>query len=324
MKRSKNRFTLPVILVAGLLFASQGFFFAFPSLATESKPASQPAQKPAESPIELKGDPNKVPAQLVDVGVKEHLGSTVNLDLPFISAEDGKQYPLRTFLDPSKPTLVNLVYYECPMLCTMVLNGLVDGLKGLDWTLGQQYNMLTLSIDPTEKSDAARAKKDSYFNHYAEGRTQLATEAQKETAKRSWTFLTGSEENIRALADQLGFSYKYDEVQKEYAHPAVTFVLTPTGMISRYLYGVTYRPRDVRLALLEASQGKIGNVFDRILMFCYHYDPASRGYSVQVVKVMQAGAAATVGLLGGWLLVFWLRQRKLQVKGNQANGNATA
>jgi protein SCO1 len=269
--------------------------------------------------VELKGDPKKLPAQLVDVGVSEHLGSAVDLNLTFKSGEDGKVYPLSHFLDPKKPTLVNLVYYECPMLCTMVLNGLVDGLKGLDWNLGQQYNMLTLSIDPTETSESAKAKKEAYLGHYLEGRTQLKSESDRAAARSSWSFLTGTESNIKALADQLGFSYKYDEVQKEYAHPAVTFVMTPAGVISRYLYGVTYRPRDLRLGLLEASQGKIGNVFDRILMFCYHYDPASRGYSVQVIKLMQAGAAATTGLVGGWLLVFWTRQRK----GKKANEQAT-
>jgi protein SCO1/2 len=115
---------------------------------------------------------------------------------------------------------------------------------------------------------------------------------------------------VKKLAAQLGFEYKYDPDQKEYAHPAVTFILTPEGKISRYLYGIQYRPRDLRLALLEASQGKIGNVFDRLLMFCYHYEPNSRGYALQAVRVMQAGGAGTLALLGGYLFLFWKRQRK--------------
>jgi protein SCO1/2 len=276
----------------------------------------------AGSGVELKGDPKKVPAELVDVGVKEHLGSMVDLSLQFVSGEDGKTYPLSRFMDPSKPTLMNLVYFECPMLCTMVLNGVVEGMKGLDWTLGENYNMITLSIDPTETPEDAQAKKKAYFDHYVQGRTQIKTEQDRARALAHWNFLTGDEATIKKVADQLGFLYKYDEKQQEYAHPAVTFVLTPQGAISRYLYGVTYRPRDLRLALLEASQGKIGNVFDRLLMFCYHYDPLARGYSVQVFRVMQAGAAATIGLLGGWLLIFWTRQRKM--KGKNANDNATA
>ncbi|MBS1960282.1 MAG: SCO family protein [Bdellovibrionales bacterium] len=271
--------------------------------------------------VDVVGDPNKTPLELQDVGVKEHLGGAVDLGLTFTSGEDGKVHPLKDFIDPKKPTIVNMVYFECPMLCTMVLNGVNDGMIGLDWTIGNQFNVLTVSIDPKETSNEAQAKKAAYVDHYLAGRTeQIQTEGQKASVRSGWHFVTGTEANVKLLSDQLGFSFKYDKIQKQFAHPAVTFILTPSGQISRYLYGVTYRPRDLRLALLEASQGKIGNVFDRLLMFCYHYDPAGRGYSIQVVQLMKLGAAATVGLFGGWLMVFWTRQRK----GKKANDNVPA
>ena len=270
--------------------------------------------------IELKGDPKKVPFELEDVGVSEHLGSTVDLNLPFTSGQDGTVHPLHDFLDPKKPTIVNLVYFGCPMLCTMVLNGVADGMKGLDWTIGKEFNVLTVSIDPKETTEDARAKKASYIDSYLLGRTSAQTPEAKESVQRGWQFFTGTEANVKTLAMQLGFGFKYDKLQKQFAHPAVTFLLTPSGMISRYLYGITYRPRDLRLGLLEASQGKIGNVFDRILMFCFHYDPSARGYTMTVVNLMKAGAAGTVALLGGYLLIFWTRQRK----GKKANDNAPA
>ena len=277
--------------------------FLSPVLAMADVRAPSSAAKTTQ--VELKADPKKVQAELDGVGVKEHLGEKVDIDhLEFILAADGKKHFLKEFFETGKPVLMNLVYFECPMLCTMVVNGLNDGMKQLDWSVGKQFNVITVSINPNDTAEMAKYKRQNYLKSYLESGHDAGM------ADKGWNFFTGTEDQIKKLADQLGFEYKYDQVQKEYAHPAVTFVLTPTGVVSRYLYGISGRPTDMRLGLLEASQGKIGNVFDRLLMFCYHYEPNSRGYTLQAVRVMQAGGAAMIFLLGGYLAVFWTRQRK--------------
>ena len=292
----KNAFLF--ILVAGA-------FCSVPAIAiskteTPSSPAAQ---------VELKADPKKVPNELEGVGVSEHLGAQVDItQLEFTDSEDAQKHRLGEYFGKGKPVLLNLVYFECPMLCTMVLNGVTEGMKALQWTAGKEYDVVTVSVNPNDTAVMARAKKHNYIKSYLEGARDEAVVAS------GWHFLTATEDQVKRLADQLGFNYKYDSIQKQYAHPAVTFVLTPAGVISRYLYGITYQAKDLKLALLEAARGKIGNVFDRILMFCYHYEPSARGYSLQAVKVMQLGAMATIALLGGYLAVFWSRQRKGKTK----------
>jgi len=259
--------------------------------------------------VELKGDPKKIPLELEGVGVKEHLGDVVGLNtIHLLDSESGQPRELSTYFKSGRPVLLNLVYFECPMLCTMVLNGVNEGIKKLGWSIGKEYDVLTVSINPKDTPAMARAKKQNYLKDYGSSGHDAAM------AAGGWSFATAEEGEVRKLASGLGFEYKYDEIQKQYAHPAVTFVMTPEGKISRYLYGITYQPKNLKLALLEASQGKVGNVFDRLLMFCYHYEPLSRGYSIQAVKVMQLGAMATMAILGGYLMVFWTRQRKGKTK----------
>lgn len=268
--------------------------------------ATDVAAKPG---VELKADPKKVPTELEGVGIQEHLGQTLTLaELQFIDSNDGQKHPLQDYFKNGKPVLMNLVYFECPMLCTLVLNGVTDGIKQLDASVGKDFNVVTVSINPNDTPDIAKVKRENYIKSY------LEKGHNSESANLGWHFLTGSEDQIKKLAAQLGFEYKYDTYQKQYAHPAVTFVLTPTGEISRYLYGITYKPRDLKLALLEASQEKIGNVFDRVLMFCYHYEPSSRGYALQAIRVMQAASVATLAFFGGFLALFWTRQRKGRTK----------
>ncbi len=271
----------------------------------QTQVAQSPAT-PAPTQVELKADTNKVSSELDGVGVKEHLGEKLDLEnLEFIYTADGQKHRLKEFFTSGKPVLVNLVYFECPMLCTMVLNSVNDAMKQLDWSIGKEFDVLTVSINPNDTAEMAKYKRQNYIKSYLENGKHDAVAVDK-----GWKFFTGTEDQIKKLASQLGFEYKYDKRQKEYAHPAVTFVLTPEGVVSRYLYGITNQPRDMRLGLLEASKGKIGNVFDRLLMFCYHYEPSARGYTLQAVRVMQAGGTGMVFLLGGYLTVFWTRQRK--------------
>ncbi len=259
--------------------------------------------------VDLQADPKKVPEELAGVGVKEHLGDTLPLStIEVIDSASGEKRALSTYFESGKPVLLNLVYYECPMLCTMVLNGVNEGLKKLAWSVGREFNVVTISINPNDTPAMAKAKKENYLKDYAKSGHDL------ELARAGWSFLTAEEVQVRGLASKLGFEYKYDEIQKQYAHSAVTFVLTSKGLISRYLYGITYEPKNLKLALLEASQGKIGSVFDRLLMFCYHYEPLARGYSLQAMKVMQLGAMLFMAMVSGYLLVFWTRQRKGRMK----------
>ena len=286
------------------LSVSFGLCLAQNFAVADSRATVTPVQ-PRSSPVELKADSRKVSAELDGVGIKERLGEKVDLEnLEFIYAADGQKHRLKEFFVSGKPVLLNLVYFECPMLCTLVLNSVNDTMKELDWSIGKQFNVITVSINPNDTSEMAKYKRQNYLKSY------VASDHDAASAEKGWFFFTGTEDQIKKLADQVGFEYKYDKLQKEYAHPAVTFVLTPEGAVSRYLYGISNRPRDMRLGLLEASKGKIGNVFDRLLMFCYHYEPSARGYTLQAVRVMQAGGAAMFFLFGGYLTVFWTRQRK--------------
>ncbi len=244
-------------------------------------------------------DTSKVPDELKNVGITEHLGDRVSIEELVFRDEKNGVVHLSDFFGTGKPVLLNLVYFQCPSLCSFVLNGLVKSLKSLDWTPGNQFQIVTISIDPTEKAELAAAKKESYVESY--GRPEAA---------RGWHFLTGEEAQIKKLAQQIGFGYRYDAAEKQYAHSAALFTLTPDGKISRYLYGIDYPARDMKLSLIEASSGKIGTIVERFLLFCYRYDPKTKKYSVYVTKLLQTAAAATVLIFGGYLGLFWTRQRR--------------
>ncbi len=239
-----------------------------------------------------------------EIGITEHLGETLSVSEYEFKNEDDKTVRLGDYFNYGRPVLLTFVYYECPNLCNFMLNGLVNSLKNLDpknleWTPGKNFEIVTISIHPQEKPDLARRKKQSYLNAY--GRLEAA---------KGWHFLTGEESQIRKLALKVGFGYQYDPNEKQYAHSAAIFVMTSEGKISRYLYGIEYPSQDLKLALLEASSGKIGSVVDRMLLFCYRYNPQTRKYSVYLTRLMQTSCIACVLVFGGYLMVFWRRQRK--------------
>lgn len=242
---------------------------------------------------------------LTAIDVEEHLGRQLPLELTFTD-ENGKPVKLGDFFDGERPVIMALAYYECPMLCTLVLNGIADGVKNLDHLKsGEDYQLLTVSIDPAETAELAKDKQKTY----------LAATGDKATPA-DWTFCVGAEDNIRTLADSLGFDYYYDAELDNFAHPAVIYLITPEGRISRYLYGIHYKAQDLRLGLLEASRGKIGTTVDRVLLYCYHYDPDTKGYVVFAGNVMRLGGVVTLGLLGIFLLLLWRRdhQRKKEFR----------
>lgn len=223
----------------------------------------------------------KVPVELKDIGIEEHLGDVVSQDIHF-SDELGKEVLLGDYFDGIHPVILALVYYNCPNLCHYLLNGFSDSLQKLSWTAGKEFRIITVSIDPTETFQLSQKKKEYYLKKYGK-------EEQAADISRGWHFLTGTQKNIQQLSDQVGFHFRYDEDRKEYAHSAAIFILTPTGKISRYLYGIQFKPLDLKLSLLEASQGKVGNVVDRFLLFCYHYDPKGRRYAIFAVNLMKLG-----------------------------------
>ena len=233
-----------------------------------------------------------LPPILRNVGIDQKLNQQVPLDIPFRD-ENGDVVRFGDYFG-SKPVILSLVYYECPMLCTTALNGLEQSLKELKFNLGDEFNVVTVSFDPTEKPSLAAAKKALYVGLY--GRPGAAA---------GWHFLTGDQESIKRLTDAVGFRYNYDPKVRQFMHATGLIVLTPQGKLARYFYGITYPAGNLRLALVEASQGKIGNPVDAVLLYCCEYDPMTGKYSLVIARALQVGAAVTILSLGTLLLVMF-------------------
>lgn len=238
---------------------------------------------------------NIKPPLLQNVGIDQRLNEVVPLDLPFRD-ETGRTVYLRDFIK-QKPVILSLVYYECPMLCNQLLNGLTASLKPLSFTVGKEFDIVTVSFNPQEGPSLASAKKDNYIADY-----------RRPEAASGWHFLTGEPRSIAALTRAVGFRYAWDSSTGQYAHAAAIMLLTPQGRVSRYFYGIDFSPKDLRLGLIEASQNKIGTLADQILLYCYHYDPASGKYGVAILKLMRLAGAITI--LGISVLIFWVLRRK--------------
>jgi protein SCO1 len=236
------------------------------------------------------------PAVLRDVGYDQRLGEPVPLDAVFRD-ESGRAVSLGSLLR-GRPVVLSLVYYECPMLCTLTLNGLASALSVLSFDAGREFDVLTVSFEPKETPALAAAKKRAYLARY-----------RRPGAAEGWRFLTGSTESIRALTAAVGFRYAWDEPTRQYAHPAGLVVLTPEGRIARYMYGVEYAPRDLRLALVEASARRIGNPVDTVLLYCYQYDPMRGRYGASVLKLVRLGGVLTVLGLGTFIVLSLRRER---------------
>jgi protein SCO1/2 len=239
------------------------------------------------------------PPQLEGVDITEHVGRRIPLDLEFTDAEQ-RSVRLASFFGDGKPVVLVLSYFQCPMLCGLVLRGVAEALRVLDWRVGREFRALTISIDPRDGWREAGRKQA----------TALAAAGIAQERARDWSFLTDREGNAGALAAALGFGYRWDESTRQFAHPAAIFVLTPDGRVSRYLYGVDYPPRQLKLALLDAAGGKTGSFFDRVLMACYHWDPATRRYGVFIAGFLRLGAAVVLGTLGALLIYLFRLERR--------------
>lgn len=235
-----------------------------------------------------------MPEPLKAVGYDQRLGEQVPLDLAFRD-EAGRPVKLGDLFG-RRPVVMVFAYYECPMLCDLVLQGLVGSLRALSFDAGREFDVVVVSIDPEETPKLA-----------AETEAQILKGYGRQGAEKGWHFLTGSQPSILKLTQAAGFRYVYDRERDEFAHAAGVIVLTPGGRISRYLYGIEYAPRDVRLALIESADGRIGNLADQILLYCFHYDPVYGKYSAMTMNVLRLSAVATV--LGLGLLIVLLKRR---------------
>jgi protein SCO1 len=238
------------------------------------------------------------PAPLSGVEIDEKLNARVPAGAAFLD-QDGKPVKVGDVLGKGKPVVVALVYYECPMLCGLVLGGMARGMKETGLELGKDYTALSISFDPREKPAQGFVRQKHYLQSF-----------DKADRKDVWPFWVGQEADIRAVTDAVGFKYKFDEETKQYAHGAAILVLTPDGRVSRYLYGVEFPGRDLRLALVEAADGKVGTSFDRFLLTCYRYDPVARRYVPYAMGLVRAGALLVLFGLATTLFVFWRREAK--------------
>jgi len=238
------------------------------------------------------------PPYLENVGIEQHLDAQVPADLAFVD-DASRAVKLGDYFG-KKPIILNLVYYNCTMLCGEALAGLTGALKVVKFDIGNQFEIVTVSFNPNETPAIAAAKKKDYLARY--GRPGAAA---------GWHFLTGSPESINALTKAVGFQYQYDPKINQYAHATAIMILTPEGRISRYFYGVDFPPKDLRMGLVEATQGKIGNLTDAVLLYCYHYNPATGKYGAIVSNILKLGAVLTVLLLGGMLLILFRLEKSV-------------
>ncbi|MEJ2007019.1 MAG: SCO family protein [Acidobacteriota bacterium] len=252
-----------------------------------------------------------LPAELQNVGISQELNHQVPLDLVF-KDETGKTVRLGDYFG-KKPVILSLVYFRCPRLCPMVENGLVEGLRELPFNVGKQFNVLTVSFDPTDTPFEAYSKRSVYLGMY-----------NRKGASAGWHFLTGDQASITALTKAVGFRYKYDPKTEMFSHATAIMVLTPQGKVAQYFYGIRYPAGQLRLALVQASHGKIGSPVDAVLLFCCRYDPATGKYSLIISRVLFIAALLTVVLLGGLLIVLFRggRRAKARMLATQASVKA--
>ena len=235
------------------------------------------------------------PQELKGINITENLGSFIDLDLKFLN-EKGEKVKIGQYFNQNKPVLFTIIYYKCPNLCQLHLNGLMRGMKKLDMT--NDFEFVALSMDHSESPLLAKTKKENYIKQY------------KLTSPENLHFLTGQEESIKKISSQVGFKFRWNEEQKQFAHLPVAYILTPEGRISRYLYGVEMKEKTLKLSLVEASQGRIGGLIERILLFCFQFDPRKNRYTIYAYNIMRAGGVLTIFLILSLLIPAWVRIKK--------------
>lgn len=240
-----------------------------------------------------------LPTQLKTVGIEQKLGDPVPLDSVFTD-ETGKKVNLGDYFNKGRPVILALVYFECPMLCNQVLNGLTGTMKGVSLDAGKDYDVVAISFDANEngRSDLAANKKASYMERYGRPGTE-----------NGWHFLTGEQSQIDAVTNAVGFTYEWDEATKQFAHASGVIIVNPDGRISKYFYGIDYAPRDIKLGLIESAENKVGSVTDQLLLYCFHYDPSTGKYGFAILNVLRGMAIITLLGMGAMGIVFWRRNK---------------
>lgn len=286
--------SLPVITTNGITAA-----FAQQPVGADPDPGVQLSGSrnlPAQDLLNMKGADRPTP--LKEVTIEQRLNSQLPLDATFRD-ETGQTVQLGKYFNGKRPVVLALVYYECPMLCTQILNGMTRAAKVLTFTPGKDYDIVALSFDARETPPEAAAKKAVYLKDYGH----------PETAN-GWHFLTGTVDNIKRVTNAVGFRYMWDVHTAQFAHASAIYILTPDGRLSKYFYGIEYSPKDMRLAMVEASQNKIGNPVDQILLYCYHFDPHAAKYTPYALGLLRLAGAATVLTLGGFVFISLRRERR--------------
>lgn len=266
-----------------------GFVMLAMSLALAQPPSSfmQPQNSGSAS--------QKDAANLKDIGIDQHLDTQIPLNIEF-KDENGNTVKLGDYFKKGRPVILTFVYYQCPMLCSEVLNGLNSAMGIMKFSAGQEYEVVTVSIDPRDTPAMAKEKKASYLKEY-----------NRPGAEDGWHFLTGNPDGVAQLAKVSGWKYRWDPKLQQFVHAAGIMIVTPQGKLAQYYYGIEYSPKDLRLGLIEASQDKIGTLVDQVVLYCYHYDPHTGKYGAVIANVLRLAGAATVLLLGGFIVLMFRR-----------------
>jgi protein SCO1 len=296
MKKSS---VISAVLKLKLLLSLSVLILAINVSAQKSEHYNSPLYAPKTYDPSQSGVSSGLPPVLKTVGIEQNLNGQLPLDAGF-KDENGNIVKLGSFFGKGRPVVLALVYYECPMLCNEVLNGLTGSLKGISFDAGKEYDVVAISFDAREndKPELAKNKKSSYLARY-----------ERKDAENGWHFLTGTQSEIDKVAQTVGFSYQFDEATNQFAHAGGLTIITPDGKISKYFYGIDYAPKDLKLGLMEASEGKIGNAAEKLYLYCFHYDPATGKYGLAILKVLRLMAIATVLGLGAMIFVFWQRSK---------------
>lgn len=260
-----------------------------------------PPSLPVYTGTQKESNSANVPEELKGVGIKEHLGESIDLNLQ-VRNEAGQLVALGSFFKSHKPVMLSPVYFNCPGLCNYHFNGVVESLQKIDWNPGDKFEVIAFSFDSKEGSELAQAKKANYMKMY----NRAGTEG-------GFHFLSADEATIKKLTASLGFEYRWNEQAKEWSHASAAIVITPDGKISRYLHGIAFEPKDMKLALNEASNGKIGNIIDSVVLFCFKYDEHKSKYGLEVFRVVQLGGALMVLILAFWLTPTLIKAGKEKV-----------
>jgi protein SCO1/2 len=280
-------------VLLGLLFS------CLAALAQKSEHYNSPLYSPKTYDPAM-SEPTGLPAALTTVGIEQKLGSQLPLETE-LKDEDGKIVKLGDYFRSGRPVIVAFVYFECPMLCNQVLNGLTGSLKGINLDAGRDFDIVAISFDAREfdKPGLARNKKAGYVERYG-----------RAGAEKGWHFLAGNQDSIDKVTSAAGFSYKWDEKSDQFAHAAGVMIATPDGKLSRYFYGIDYSPKDIKFGLMESAENKVGSPAEKLLLYCFHYDPSTGKYGLAVLRLMRLGGIATVLGLGAMAFVFWRRNKK--------------